>query len=75
MFKGATQIALSTSREAAGYPYLYIIPAEESSVSAGTNALASMFYSTGGTFTGAPSLDYKYTTKNSVIEPWPITAS
>ena len=60
MFKGASKIALSTDREAAGYKYIYTIPAKDSAVSAGESALYQMFSSTGGSFTGTPTINTKY---------------
>lgn len=67
MFKSDTQIALSTSLEASGYKYQYYIPADGSVVSAGESATYEMFISTGGTFTGTPSTETRYTTTNEII--------
>jgi len=67
MFKSDTAIALSTSREVSEYQYLYTIPATGSITEVGTSALYSMFSGTGGTFTGEPSVNTKYTTKNKII--------
>ena len=67
MFKSDTAIALSTNREVSEYSYIYPIPAEGSITEVGTSALYSMFSGTGGTFTGDPSVNTKYTTKNKII--------
>ena len=58
MFRGCTNIRLSETQTA---PYLipYRIPSEGTGTE-GTSSLTSMFYNTGGTFTGTPTINTTY---------------
>jgi len=65
MFYGCTKIKLSTTQTGA-YQTAYRIPRSGNGTT-GTNSLNSMFTSTGGTFTGTPSINTKYYTSNTVV--------
>ena len=58
MFYGCTNIKLSTT-QTADYTTAYRIPKEGTGTDV-TNALYNMFYSTGGTFTGTPTINTTY---------------
>lgn len=65
MFSGCTSIKLSTT-QSDEYPNAYRIPTSGTGTTA-TNALATMFKNTGGTFTGAPTINTTYYTSNTVV--------
>lgn len=65
MFKECTGIKLSTTNDG-DYTTSYRIPASGKGTTA-TNALESMFASTGGTFTGTPKINTTYYTANTVV--------
>lgn len=65
MFKDCTGIKLSTTNDG-DYTTPYRIPASGKGTTA-TNALESMFASTGGTFTGTPKINTTYYTSNTVV--------
>ena len=58
MFDGCTSLKLSTTKTG-NYTKVYRIPTTGTGTTA-TDALADMFYNTGGTFTGTPSLNTIY---------------
>lgn len=67
MFRGCTKIKLSTS-QTGEYTNRYRIPyVESTSATSGTDSVKDMFYQTGGTFTGTPSLNTNYYTSNTVL--------
>ena len=67
MFFGCTKIKLSTT-QTGDYQTPYRIPTSGTGTTA-NNAMASMFTSTGGTFTGTPSINTTYylSTSNTVV--------
>ena len=67
MFNGCTKIKLSTT-QTGEYQTVYRIPKSGAGTTA-TNALMDMFSGTGGTFTGAPSINTTYylSTSNTVV--------
>jgi len=65
MFNGCTNIKLSTTQTGA-YQTAYRIPTSGSGT-ARTNSLTDMFTSTGGTFTGTPTINTTYYTCNFVM--------
>ena len=65
MFEGCTNIKLSTT-QTDEYPNEYRIPASGTGTS-GRNSVLDMFTSTGGTFTGTPSINTTYYTANEVV--------
>ena len=65
MFQGCTNIKLSTT-QTGDYQTAYRIPTSGSGTTA-TEALINMFASTGGTFTGTPSINTTYYTSNTVV--------
>ena len=65
MFKDCAGIKLSTTNDG-DYTTPYRIPASGKGTTA-TNALESMFASTGGTFTGTPKINTIYYTSNTVV--------
>lgn len=65
MFYGCTKIKLSTTKTGE-YQTAYRIPKSGTGTTA-TNALQNMFYGTGGTFTGTPSINTTYYTSNTVV--------
>ena len=65
MFYGCTNIKLSTT-QTGDYQTVYRIPKTGTATTA-SNDVAGMFTNTGGTFTGAPTLDTTYYTSNNVI--------
>lgn len=67
MFSGCTNIKLSTSRTGA-YQTAYRIP-KSGTGTTGTNSLQDMFYDTGGSFKGTPTINTTYYTSNTVISP------
>lgn len=67
MFSGCSKIKLSTTQEG-DYQNEYRIPASGTG-SAPSNALSGMFSTTGGTFTGTPTINTTYYTSNTVVSP------
>lgn len=65
MFQGCSLIKLSITQDAE-YQYAYQIPTNGGGTDA-TSALAYMFGGTGGSFTGAPTINTMYYTANEVI--------
>lgn len=65
MFYGCTGIKLSTSKTGS-YQTAYRIPASGTGTE-GTFSLSSMFSSTGGTFTGTPTINTTYYTSNTIV--------
>ena len=65
MFSGCTKIKLSTE-QTGDYQTEYRIPSSGTGTDA-TSALTNMFNSTGGTFTGTPTINTTYYTSNTVI--------
>ena len=65
MFQGCTKIKISTTMTGI-YDTAYRIPTSGTGTTA-TNALANMFLSTGGTFTGTPSINTTYYTENTPV--------
>ncbi len=67
MFQGCTKIKLSTTKTGE-YQTAYRIP-KSGTGTTGTNSLQNMFTNTGGTFTGAPSINTTYylSTSNTVV--------
>ena len=65
MFYGCTKIKLSTT-QTGEYQTAYRIPISGTGTTA-TRALSDMFSSTGGTFTGTPSINTTYYTSNTVV--------
>ena len=65
MFQGCTLIKLSTTQDTT-YINAYRIPTSGAGTSA-TDALNDMFSSTGGTFTGTPTINTTYYTSNTVV--------
>lgn len=65
MFYGCTNIKLSTT-QTGEYQTAYRIPKSGTGTTV-TNALENMFYSTGGTFTGTPSINTTYYTSNTIV--------
>lgn len=65
MFRGCINIKLSTT-QTGEYQTAYRIPTSGTGATA-TNALVDMFKGTGGTFTGAPSINTTYYTSNTVV--------
>ena len=65
MFFECTSIKLSTTKTGE-YQTVYRIPKSGTGTTA-TNALQNMFYGTGGTFTGTPSINTTYYTSNTVV--------
>ena len=68
MFQGCTKIKLSTT-QTGEYQTAYRIPTSGTGTSSATSALSNMFASTGGTFTGTPSINTTYylSTSNTVV--------
>ena len=65
MFRGCTSIKLSTT-QTGEYQTPYRIPTSGTGTTA-SNAMSNMFYQTGGTFTGTPTINTTYYTSNTVI--------
>ena len=65
MFRGCTKIKLSTT-QTGEYQTVYRIPKSGTGTTASA-ALTYMFYRTGGTFTGTPSINTTYYTSNTVV--------
>lgn len=65
MFYGCRNIKLSTT-QTGEYQTAYRIPTSGTGTTA-TSALSSMFYNTGGTFTGTPEINTTYYTSNTVV--------
>lgn len=65
MFYGCTKIKMSTTKTGE-YQTAYRIPKSGTGTTA-TGALTDMFTSTGGTFTGTPSINTTYYTSNTVV--------
>lgn len=65
MFGGCSNIKLSETR-VDDYQTPYRIPATETSSTYASNSTTSMFHSTGGSFTGTPSVNTTYYTSNIV---------
>ena len=65
MFSGCSLIKLSTT-QTGEYQTAYRIPAFGTGTTA-TDALADMFYKTGGEFKGTPSINTTYYTSNAVV--------
>lgn len=65
MFRGCSLVKLSTD-QISEYQTEYRIPTSGEGA-AGTNSLSNMFYQTGGTFTGTPTINTTYYTSNTVI--------
>jgi len=65
MFSGCSNVKLSTT-QTSEYQYAYRIPTSGTGTTA-SNALASMFASTGGTFTGTPTINTTYYTDHEPI--------
>ena len=65
MFEGCTKIKLSTT-QTGEYQTAYRIPTSGTGTTA-TDALLYMFTSTGGSFTGTPSINTTYYTSNTVV--------
>jgi hypothetical protein len=65
MFYGCTNIKISTT-QTGDYQTAYRIPTSGTGTTA-SNALVNMFYGTGGTFAGTPSINTPYYTSNKVI--------
>ena len=65
MFDGCTKIKFSTI-QTGEYQTEYRIPTSGTGTTA-TDALTDMFRSTGGTFTGTPSINTTYYTSNTVV--------
>ena len=65
MFEGCTSIKLSTT-QIGEYQTPYRIPTTGAGTTA-TDALTTMFYRTGGTFTGTPQINTTYYTSNTVV--------
>ena len=65
MFYGCTKIKIS-STQTGDYQNAYRIPTSGSG-SFGTNSVASMFTSTGGTYTSNPTVNTTYYTSNTVV--------
>lgn len=65
MYNGCTKIKLSTS-QIDEYQTAFRIPSSGTGTTA-SNALNAMFTGTGGTFTGAPTINTTYYTSNTVI--------
>lgn len=68
MFQNSTGIKLSTTQEG-DYINEYRIPPTGTGVALDTQIALNMFTSTGGTFTGTPSINTTYYTSNTVIDP------
>ena len=66
MFQGCTQIKLSTT-QTGDYQTAYRIPTSGTGTTESTNVMLTMFTSTGGTFTGEPSINTTYYTSNTVV--------
>ena len=65
MFQGCTSLKISTTMTGI-YDTAYRIPKTGTGTTA-TNALANMFLSTGGTFTGTPTINTTYYTENTPV--------
>ncbi len=65
MFMGCTSIKISKT-QSDEYPNAYRIPTDGTGNTA-SDALYYMFYNTGGTFTGTPSINTTYYTANEVV--------
>ena len=65
MFYGCSKIKVSTS-QTGGYQTPYRIPTSGTGTTA-TNALNNMFASTGGSFTGTPTINTTYYTSNTIV--------
>lgn len=65
MYRECTKIKISTS-QTGEYQNVYRVPYDGTGT-AGTNATDNMFTSTGGTFTGTPTVNTTYYTSNTVI--------
>ena len=65
MFYGCTLIKLSTTQNTT-YKNAYRIPTTDTGTDAGVS-MASMFASTGGTFTGTPTINTTYYTSNTIV--------
>ena len=65
MFYGCTKIKLSTTKTGE-YQTVYRIPKSGTGTTA-TGALSDMFFNTGGTFAGTPSINTTYYTSNTVV--------
>lgn len=65
MFYNCTNIKFSTT-QSDEYPNEYRIPTSGTGTTA-TDALKNMFYGTGGTFAGTPSINTTYYTSNTVV--------
>ena len=65
MFNGCTKIKLSTTKTG-NYQTAYRVPTVGTGVTA-NSAFTNMFTSTGGTFTGTPTINTTYYTENQVI--------
>lgn len=65
MFQSCSAIKLSLT-QSEEYPNEYRIPSTGTGTDA-TNALQNMFQSTGGTFTGTPTINTTYYTSNTVV--------
>jgi hypothetical protein len=66
MFEECPNIKISTTRTGS-YQTPYRIPESGSGSLKNSNALYHMFYNTGGTFTGTPSINTTYYTSNEVV--------
>lgn len=65
MFRGCSKIKLSTTSSST-YSTEYRIPSSGTGT-IGNQALNNMFYSTGGTFTGTPTINTTYYTSNTIV--------
>ena len=65
MYQGCTGIKISTTQSSL-YKTAYRLPASGTGT-AGTGALSDMFGSTGGSFTGTPTINTTYYTSNTVV--------
>ena len=65
MFYNCTKIKLSTTKTG-GYVNEYRVPKTGTGTKA-TDALSTMFNSTGGTFKGTPTINTTYYTENTIV--------